>query len=156
QPECSSLIGWCIGITASERAIGAGSHSGSDFLLMSGHEPLEALDSPRGCGSAPAQGGAIRKGLSTSDDGLPTTNPCEVAGPKRRDRPMPDESGANFEEALAQLEQIVDDLERGDPSLSAALARYESGVKLLRRCYQLLDGAEQAVALLTGVDDQGN
>jgi exodeoxyribonuclease VII small subunit len=69
---------------------------------------------------------------------------------------MPDESEPSFEEALTQLEQVVEDLERGDPALSAALAKYESGVKLLRRCYQLLDGAEQAVALLTGVDDEGN
>jgi exodeoxyribonuclease VII small subunit len=69
---------------------------------------------------------------------------------------MPDESEPTFEQALSQLEQIVEELERGEPALSAALAHYEQGVKLLRHCYQLLDQAEQSVALLTGVDTEGD
>ena len=69
---------------------------------------------------------------------------------------MPDESEPTFEQALTRLERIVDELERGEPDLSAALAQYEDGVKLLRHCYRLLDQAEQSVALLTGVDSQGN
>ncbi len=36
------------------------------------------------------------------------------------------------------------------------MARYEQGIRLLAHCYGLLDGAEQTVALLTGVDDAGN
>jgi exodeoxyribonuclease VII small subunit len=69
---------------------------------------------------------------------------------------MPDPSEPTFEEALTQLEGIVAELEHGEPGLSAALAKYENGVKLLRHCYQLLDQAERSVALLTGVDAQGN
>ena len=69
---------------------------------------------------------------------------------------MPDETEPSFEDALTELEQIVDSLERGEPALTAALAKYENGVKLLRHCYGLLDRAEQAVALLTGVDEAGN
>jgi exodeoxyribonuclease VII small subunit len=69
---------------------------------------------------------------------------------------MPDEPGPPFEEALTQLEGIVCDLERGEPALSAALAKYGDGVKLLRRCYQLLDEAERSVGLLSGVDPAGN
>src|SRR5882724_6386029 len=69
---------------------------------------------------------------------------------------MLDESEPSFEEALTQLERIVASLERGEPALSVALAKYENGVKLLRHCYLVLDQAEHAVALLTGVDDQGN
>jgi exodeoxyribonuclease VII small subunit len=68
---------------------------------------------------------------------------------------MPEEPEPSFENALARIERIVDDLEQGEPSLSAALAKYEDGVKLLRRCYDLLDQAERAVALLTGVDEDG-
>src|SRR6516162_10234599 len=71
-------------------------------------------------------------------------------------RPMPDESKPTFEQALTRLERIVDELERGEPDLSAALAQYEDGVKLLRHCHRLLDQAEQSVALLTGVDSQGH
>ena len=69
---------------------------------------------------------------------------------------MSNESEPSFEEALAQIERIVEDLERGEPALSTALAKYENGVKLLRHCYHLLDQAEQSVALLTDVDAQGN
>lgn len=68
---------------------------------------------------------------------------------------MPEESPPSFENALDRVERIVADLERGEPSLSAALARYEDGVQLLRRCYDLLDQAERSVAMLTGVDEQG-
>ena len=69
---------------------------------------------------------------------------------------MADANEPTFEEALTQIEQIVASLERGEPSLSAALTGYETGVKLLRHCYQLLEQAEHSVSLLTGTDDQGN
>jgi exodeoxyribonuclease VII small subunit len=62
----------------------------------------------------------------------------------------------SFEQALIQLERIVASLERGEPELTAALAKYENGVLLLTQCHRLLDQAEQSVALLTGVDDAGN
>lgn len=68
---------------------------------------------------------------------------------------MPEEPEPNFEDALARVERIVNDLERGEPSLSRALVKYEDGVKLLRHCYELLDRAERSVALLTGVDADG-
>jgi exodeoxyribonuclease VII small subunit len=71
---------------------------------------------------------------------------------------MPDqpEIELSFEEALSQLERIVENLERGEPELTSALAKYEKGVKLLTQCHSLLDQAEHSVALLTGVDEQGN
>ncbi len=60
-----------------------------------------------------------------------------------------------FEEALAELERIVRDLEEGDTGLNEALARYEQGVKLLRHCHDLLEKAERKIELLSGVDAQG-
>ena len=71
------------------------------------------------------------------------------------DDPTP-EPEPSFEQALSQLERIVASLERGEPELTAALAKYEKGVSLLTQCHRLLDQAEQSVALLTGVDEQGN
>jgi exodeoxyribonuclease VII small subunit len=68
---------------------------------------------------------------------------------------MADETEPNFEEALAQLEQIVASLERGEPELTSALSKYEKGVQLLSICHRLLEKAEQSVALLTGVDEEG-
>jgi len=62
----------------------------------------------------------------------------------------------SFEEALGQLERIVQTLERGDSDLSAALGHYERSVRLLTHCQGLLERAEQSVALLAGVDALGN
>ena len=60
-----------------------------------------------------------------------------------------------FEAALAELEQIVRDLEDGQIGLEQSLARYETGVGLLKRCYRQLSLAEQRIAQLMGVDEDG-
>ncbi|MBI3824353.1 MAG: exodeoxyribonuclease VII small subunit [Planctomycetes bacterium] len=61
-----------------------------------------------------------------------------------------------FEDALAELEKIVHDLEDGETGLEQSLLRYEEGVGLLRRCYEQLRKAEQRIVELTGKDDAGN
>jgi len=61
-----------------------------------------------------------------------------------------------FEAALEQLEGIVRQLEEGEIGLNEALEQYEKGVKLLRRCYDLLEGAERRIELLSGIDPQGS
>jgi exodeoxyribonuclease VII small subunit len=60
-----------------------------------------------------------------------------------------------FETALDQLEQIADDLERGESDLTVALAKYEQAVRLLKHCYGQLDAAERTVALLVDIDETG-
>ena len=54
----------------------------------------------------------------------------------------------SFEEALRRLEAIVDRLEEGDLELEAALATFEEGVKLTRRCSGQLEDAERRIELL--------
>jgi exodeoxyribonuclease VII small subunit len=74
-----------------------------------------------------------------------------------RKRPtQPDDVAACFEDSLAELESIVDDLESGKLGLSDALGRYEQGVKHLKACQQLLERAERRIELLSGVDADGN
>jgi exodeoxyribonuclease VII small subunit len=60
-----------------------------------------------------------------------------------------------FEQALAELDQIVRDLEDGQLGLEDALARYEKGVGLLKGCYAQLRQAEQRILLVTGADSDG-
>ncbi len=60
-----------------------------------------------------------------------------------------------FESALAELEQILRDLEDGTTTLEDALARYERGVGLLKSCYGQLRDAEQRIRQLTGVGEDG-
>jgi len=64
-------------------------------------------------------------------------------------------SAKTFEQALAELEAIVHELEEGKIGLEDALARYEQGVGLLKHGYALLRNAEQRIMQLAGVDEQG-
>jgi exodeoxyribonuclease VII small subunit len=58
-------------------------------------------------------------------------------------RPAADPSALSFEEALEGLEALVDRLETGELPLEAALAAFEQGVRLSRRCAEQLEGAER-------------
>jgi exodeoxyribonuclease VII small subunit len=51
----------------------------------------------------------------------------------------------SFEQALAELEKIVDALERGNVALEASIAHYERGEKLREHCQRLLGAAEAKV-----------
>jgi len=54
-----------------------------------------------------------------------------------------------FEQAMAGLEQVVGQLERGDAPLDQSVALYERGVALKKRCADELQGAEEKVAAIT-------
>lgn len=62
-------------------------------------------------------------------------------------------SKPKFEEHLARLEKIVAELEGGDLTLDDSLARYEEGVKALKKCYEILRDAEKRVEVLLKSDD---
>ena len=53
-----------------------------------------------------------------------------------------------FEEALRELEGIVNRLEEGDLPLEEALQFFEEGVKLSRYCHTKLDEAQKRVEIL--------
>jgi len=57
------------------------------------------------------------------------------------------ESVANlsFDEALARLEALVDEMERGELSLEAAMKKHAEGSVLSQYCLQQLQMAETAV-----------
>lgn len=57
-------------------------------------------------------------------------------------------SPARFEEALGELEQLVESLEKGDLSLEESLAQFERGVALARECRDALASAERKVQIL--------
>lgn len=60
-----------------------------------------------------------------------------------------------FEQALAELDRILRDLEDGTTTLDDALARYERGVGLLKLCYSQLAAAEQKIQQLAGLAEDG-
>lgn len=61
----------------------------------------------------------------------------------------------SFEEALTELDLIVQQLEEGRLTLEDSLASYEKGVKLIQQCQQQLHKAEKRVMQLTGRDEDG-
>ena len=56
-----------------------------------------------------------------------------------------DEKKLTFEQALSQLEDIVNQLERGEVSLDDAVAAYEKGSALRKQCQDRLDEARLKV-----------
>lgn len=50
-----------------------------------------------------------------------------------------------FEQALAELEQLVRQLEEGDASLDGAIDAYERGARLKQHCQKKLDEAKARV-----------
>ena len=56
---------------------------------------------------------------------------------------------------MAQLEEIVQQLEEGDIPLEKAQQQFEKGVKLSRDCQQALDSAEQRVKVVLDNGDLG-
>jgi exodeoxyribonuclease VII small subunit len=54
-------------------------------------------------------------------------------------------SGLSFEQAVAELEQIVASLERGDVALDKSIEIYERGEALKRHCETLLNAAEARI-----------
>ncbi len=68
--------------------------------------------------------------------------------------PSDEHSTPRFEDALRELEAIVERLERGQLGLDEALAEYERGVRLIRHCRELLQKAERRIEILSGIDAQ--
>ncbi len=53
-----------------------------------------------------------------------------------------------FEEALRQLETIVQSIEQGKIGLQESIQQYEEGMKLIKRCRSILAEAEQKIQKL--------
>ena len=62
----------------------------------------------------------------------------------------------DFEKALAELEQLVETMEKGELTLEESLQHFERGVTLTRTCQQALADAEQKVRILTRNSESGD
>lgn len=59
-----------------------------------------------------------------------------------------------FEDSMEELENIVEQMEKGDLTLEESLKAFERGIKLTRICQQALTDAEQKVQIL--IEQNGN
>jgi len=75
-----------------------------------------------------------------------------VTNKKPKNETVPD-----FEQALNELEGIVQQMENNELSLEQALLQFETGVKLARQCQQALKTAEQRIEIMSAqihIDDK--
>lgn len=54
----------------------------------------------------------------------------------------------NFEQAMAKLETITTELEKGELDLDASVSKFEEGMQLSKKCSELLDNAEKRITIL--------
>lgn len=79
----------------------------------------------------------------------------DASNPSAGGGETPELEAVGFEAALADLEQVVRDLEEGRLGLNASLDRYEHGVRRLKQCYQLLEHAQERIEMLSTTDVEG-
>jgi exodeoxyribonuclease VII small subunit len=70
-------------------------------------------------------------------------------------RVPPDIAAMSFEEALAELEQIVKRLEEGKGKLDEAISSYERGAQLKQHCEAKLNEAQGRVDKIVRGNDGG-
>ena len=58
-----------------------------------------------------------------------------------------------FEQAIDKLEDLIEQIESGEVGLEEAIAQYEQGQALIKRCRGILDKAERRIAELTRDED---
>ncbi len=54
----------------------------------------------------------------------------------------------NFEDAMKQLEEIANKLERNDLDLDKSVEAFEEGMKLSKKCSEILENAEKRITIL--------
>ena len=54
----------------------------------------------------------------------------------------------NFEQAIAELESIVDEIENDEVKLDTALEKYQKGIALVKFCQDKLVEVEQKIKIL--------
>lgn len=61
---------------------------------------------------------------------------------------MQEEKDLNFEVAMKQLEEIANQLEKNDLDLDKAVEKFEEGMKLSKKCSEILENAEKKITIL--------
>lgn len=59
-----------------------------------------------------------------------------------------EEENISFETAMEQLELIAKSLEKGDLNLDESVKQFEKGMKLSKKCNEILENAEKRISIL--------
>ena len=60
----------------------------------------------------------------------------------------------SFEESMKKLDEIATELESGDLSLDSAMSKFEEGIKLSKKCNNMLEEAEKKITILINEDGE--
>ncbi len=61
---------------------------------------------------------------------------------------MEDNKEINFEDTMKKLENIANELENGDLDLDTSVSKFEEGMKLSKKCNEILENAEKRISIL--------
>lgn len=60
----------------------------------------------------------------------------------------------SFEEAMAQLEEVVEKLEQGDVPLEKAISMFQEGMALSKQCHEKLEQVEKQMDQILHADGE--
>ena len=66
---------------------------------------------------------------------------------------MSKEENLNFEDAMKKLEEIASELEKNDLDLDTSVSKFEEGMKLSKKCSEMLEDAEKRISILIKTED---
>lgn len=61
---------------------------------------------------------------------------------------MEEGNEVNFENIMKKLEEIANELEKGDLDLDTSVSKFEEGMKLSKKCNEILENAEKRISIL--------
>ena len=59
-----------------------------------------------------------------------------------------------FEEGMEKLEQIANELEKGNLDLDESVKKFEEGMKIAKQCNNILENAEKKITILLEKDGE--
>lgn len=60
----------------------------------------------------------------------------------------------SFEEQMEALEEIVEELEKGELSLEDSVSKFEEGIKISKQCNKTLEDAEKKITILVNQEGE--
>lgn len=65
-----------------------------------------------------------------------------------------EDKNMNFEETMKNLENIVQELEKGTLNLEDSVKKFEEGMELSKKCNEMLQNAEKKITVLIKKDEE--
>ena len=64
------------------------------------------------------------------------------------------EEKISFEDNMKKLEEIATELEKGDLDLDTSVSKFEQGMKISKKCNDILENAEKKITILINNDGE--